>query len=140
MSTVYDRGKRDKQHYTSAEVTNVSVIHQCSYCFQTLKQLLHLSITLVPPLPRPHIISTQFTAPKLLNQNVPTLPHFMSLYMTAWKLLNHSIPLPPPPPLLPHHIPTYNCSVAGFRKPRTFLGLIYGFFSVKLRRTSCSKS
>ena len=27
--TVYDRGMRGKQHCTSAEVTNVSVIYQC---------------------------------------------------------------------------------------------------------------
>lgn len=58
MPTVYDRRMRDKQYYASAYVTNVSAFYQCSYCFKTIKQLLPLSITLVPSMlqflpPRP---------------------------------------------------------------------------------------
>ena len=85
VSTVYQRGTRDKQHCTSAEVTNVSAIHQCNYCFQTLKQLQQLSITLVAspfpaPIPYPHSL--------LLDSHPPppspaTYSHIISPRITA---------------------------------------------------------
>lgn len=147
MSTVYDRGTRDKEYCTSAEVTNVSVIHQCSIkLLFSDPNLLHLSITLVLPLlTRTHTISTQFTARKLLNQNVPAPPPPSPYHVP----INNCLETPKSqystsPPLPPHysHIisPRITAPLQAFENWEHLSDWFTAFFSLNLESTGCSKS
>ena len=150
--TVYDTGTRDKKHISWSYKCkcdlplSLAPVWLCGYCFNTLKQLLHLSITFVPlmfqtpelwcsspysPTPPTYHIHTVYCSetPKSKCSN----PH--PLYPHTSLFGNSSITVFQRP--YSHIISSRNCSVADFRNNSQ---LDLRLFSVKLGRMNCSKS